>query len=744
MSKALKKVLSLILALSLVCSFAVFASAMQINVTTLTGKNITIEVDSSDSVDYIKQKIQDKEGVPPEHQKLVFNGMQLEDGKTLAEYNIKKGNTIQLVLISQNGYSAGDIIKLGKYEQDNNEENGKEDIEWIVLDPSTGLCVSKYILDAKRFDDDSNDYPNSEIRAWLYGSDGSGAFYANAFSKAEKAALKSTDVVTYNYGSDTNVISTVQDKVFLLSYQEINIYVADSNALCLPTDYAVGNGAIVSEGFGCWWQRSEHSESKQVYIVFFDGNNTIYASVTNEPIGVRPAVYLDFDSELFKTKITSDMISEIKPFAYTGSQIFPEITVTDGTKTLVRDDDYTVECSNNINAGTATVKVTGIGDYTGEATMPFTINKRKVVLTSASDSKTYDGTPLSNNSVTISGDGFAGEEGATFESASSQTSAGSTENLFDYELMSNTKASNYDITTVYGTLTVNPKDLTSAMISAVSDATYTGSPVKSTVTVKDGGKTLTANKDYTVSYSNNINAGTATVTVNGINNYAGAVDKTFNILKAEQKAPKGISKTDETKCSANDGKISSLTTAMEIAYERGEFKPCKSSELTGLVPGTYSIRYAETKNYTVSQSVQIIINKGECYGGVATETKKAVCDGCHKEYGELAGNVTVTADVGEIKYNNSVTFTASTNINGGKIVWYNAETGEKLGEGETYTAEKVTKDISVYAAVYNGTTEISKSDTVSVTVKVGFLNRLLIAFVNICVIVIRGVLDLFN
>ena len=214
----------------------------------------------------------------------------------------------------------------------------------------------------------------------------------------------------------------------------------------------------------------------------FTNNNTNYSSVTfvvnDGSLVIKPKSIIPDGPNTPDEKKTGITVSEPSDSKYDGKEHKEVLTVTD-TKTgkeLVAGTDYSVTYSSDlVNAGTVKVTVAGLGNYSGSFTKTYKITKRSVTLTSATVSKVYDGSALTNTSITVSGDGFVEGEGASYEVTGTQTEVGNSANAFEYKLNEKTLASNYNITKVVGTLTITaaPAPVTPATPSTPSSTTST-------------------------------------------------------------------------------------------------------------------------------------------------------------------------------------------------------------------------------------------------------------------------------
>ena len=249
-----------------------------------------------------------------------------------------------------------------------------------------------------------------------------------------------------------------------------------------------------------------------------------------------------------KTGITVENPADVK---YDGKEHAEKPIVKDEKTgaTLKEGKDYEIVYPEDIvNAGEITATVNGKGNYDGSFEIKYNILKRDVTFTSATDSKKYDGTALTNGNVEITGDGFAEGEGATFNVTGTITNTGSTENTFTFELNEGTLASNYNIEANAGTLTITPKSIipdgphtpddkkTGITVENPADVKYDGKEHAQKPVVKDEktGVTLEEGKDYEIVYPTDIkNAGTVTATVKGIGDYNGSFEIKYNILKRD-------------------------------------------------------------------------------------------------------------------------------------------------------------------------------------------------------------------
>ncbi len=193
--------------------------------------------------------------------------------------------------------NVGDYIKFGTYEQDNNTANGKEDIEWLILEKTDNriLVISKYALDCKPYNTTYTavTWETCSLRKWL-NSD----FVQNNFDSEEKARIPLVQVsADENPSYSTNPGNATMDNVFLLSITEVNKYFdSDSARECEATAYAVENWAYVnSSNNNCkWWLRSPGSSRTYAASVFSNGGVDEYGfGVIDDDFAVRPAMWID-------------------------------------------------------------------------------------------------------------------------------------------------------------------------------------------------------------------------------------------------------------------------------------------------------------------------------------------------------------------------------------------------------------------------------------------------------------------
>ncbi len=352
------------------------------------------------------------------------------------------------------------------------------------------------------------------------------------------------------YSCDNLTSVTIPNSVTTIGSQAF--YGCDLTSVTIPNSVtSIGSQAFYGSGNSLTEVTIEKKTPISISASTFRNrtNATLYV-----PLGCKEAyeaanIWKDFKEiiEMNKDMSSPDItINPISAVTYNGSAQTPTITVKDGTTTLTSGTHYTVAYSNNINAGTATVTITGQGNYTG------------------------------------------------------------------------TKSANF---------TINPKNASNLTINAISAVTYNGSAQTPAVTVRDGSTTLTNGTHYTVAYSNNTNAGTATVTITGMGNYTSTKNANFTI----NKAPLTITAKSYTitegdplpsfECTysgfQNGETESVLTTLPTITCDATDSETAGEYDITpsGAAATNYSFNYVSgTLTVNAAESVTIAMKTG---GGVA-------------------------------------------------------------------------------------------------------------------------------
>lgn len=191
----------------------------------------------------------------------------------------------------------GDIVVYGRYEQDNNQENGAEDIEWRVLERENDrlLMISRYALDSQAYDSvlKETTWQSCSIRRWL-NSD----FLEAAFSDEEIKRIPTVEVdVEKNPNYDTRVGTPTKDKVFLLSISELEKYFkSEADRKYAVTEYALARGCYVRDGHCWWWLRTPGCGPAYAAHVGYNGVLYDYGDqIEIDYFGVCPVIWIELN-----------------------------------------------------------------------------------------------------------------------------------------------------------------------------------------------------------------------------------------------------------------------------------------------------------------------------------------------------------------------------------------------------------------------------------------------------------------
>lgn len=345
----------------------------------------------------------------------------------------------------------------------------------------------------------------------------------DAANNASDTATLKFSSANYNEASGTLTIKIIDKNT-------------DADTLKIDVPATVTYGDTVSPSVG----ESKPAGAGDVTFKFFDEDNHEVLT-TAQPFDAgtyKVTASCESESTIYTAEATFTVepreieakdVAFDKELTYTGNELTQTVTVTVNGKTLTVGTDYTVSDLTGTEPGSYPVTVAGTGNYTGEVTKSFTISKAQI----SSAAITYDAGPYG-----YTGKEWKPEVTVSFNSA---TLTAGNDYTVSYENNINAGTAKIIITGIGDhftgltekTFTINSAEISGCTFAPIADVTYNTKAHTPEVTVAISGRTLEADKDYTVSYASNVTAGTATVTVTGKGNFTGSANTTFTIAKAD-------------------------------------------------------------------------------------------------------------------------------------------------------------------------------------------------------------------